>query len=49
MGVIICPAWQTIAEQTLPRSLPSVASLNLEYIRPLIDFVKEKKRYGLFF
>jgi hypothetical protein len=32
MGIIIRSACRTIAEQTLPRSLPLVAYLNLEYI-----------------
>jgi hypothetical protein len=35
--VIICPAWETIAEQTLPRSLPLVAYLKLGHIRRLTD------------
>jgi hypothetical protein len=37
MGVIVCPAWKTIAEPTLSRSLPMVAYLNLGYIRRLTD------------
>jgi hypothetical protein len=36
-GVITGPAWETIAEPALPRSLPSVAYLNLGYIRHLTD------------
>jgi len=36
-GVIARPAWETIAEPTFPRSLPSFAYLNLGYIRRLTD------------
>jgi len=37
MGIITGPAWETIAEPILPRSLPLVPYLNLGYIRRLTD------------
>ena len=46
-SVIARPAWDTIAEPALPRSLPLVAYLNLGYIRRLTDSGYSKKS-GIF-
>lgn len=48
MGVIVIPAWKTIAETTLPRSLPLVAYLNLGHIQRLTDLEKYEKLSFLF-
>ena len=47
MGTILCPAWHTIAEQTLPLSLSLVAYLDLEYIWRFGDSGMENKEIGV--